>query len=55
MKDKENQITTIFDEAASLYDEVRPRYPEVMYDDVVSLSGINSKARILEIGLGCLL
>ena len=41
-----------FDEAALLYDEVRPGYPEDLFDDVVSLSGIPAGGRILEIGCG---
>ena len=36
----------------SLYDEVRPGYPEELFDDVVSLSGIPAGGRILEIGCG---
>ena len=35
-----------------LYDEVRPGYPEELFDDVVSLSGIPAGGRILEIGCG---
>src|ERR687889_1666147 len=47
-----NRLRTTFDEAASLYDEVRPGYPEELFDDVVSLSGIPPAGRILEIGCG---
>jgi SAM-dependent methyltransferase len=47
-----NRLRTTFDEAASLYDEVRPGYPEDLFDDVVSLSGIRPAGRILEIGCG---
>src|SRR5918911_3342325 len=52
MDDRRNRLQTIFDEAASLYDEVRPGYPEDLFDDVVSLSGIPAGGRILEIGCG---
>jgi SAM-dependent methyltransferase len=45
-------LRTTFDEAASLYDEVRPGYPEELFDDVISLSGIEPAGRILEIGCG---
>ena len=45
-----NRLRTTFDEAASLYEEVRPGYPEDLFDDVVSLSGIPAGGRILEIG-----
>src|SRR5215213_6736401 len=37
---KRNRLRTTFDGVASLYDEVRPGYPEELFDDVVSLSGI---------------
>src|SRR5215211_3949093 len=52
MADQRNRLRTTFDEAASLYDEVRPGYPEELFDDVVSLSGIEPAGRILEIGCG---
>ncbi len=52
MADERLQLRTTFDEAALLYDEVRPGYPEALFDDVVSLSGIPSGGRILEIGCG---
>jgi methylase of polypeptide subunit release factors len=42
----------VFDEEALLYDEVRPGYPEELFDDVVSLSGTPPEGRILEIGCG---
>ena len=52
MADERNRLRTTFDGAASLYDDVRPGYPEDLFDDVVSLSGIPSGGRILEIGCG---
>src|SRR3712207_5578274 len=52
MADDRNRLATTFDEAASLYDEVRPGYPENLFEDVVSLSGIQAGGRILEIGCG---
>ncbi|MCP4423480.1 MAG: SAM-dependent methyltransferase, partial [Chloroflexi bacterium] len=42
----------LFDEAAELYDEVRPSYPEALVEDVVALSGIGKNGRILEVGPG---
>jgi SAM-dependent methyltransferase len=42
----------IFDEAAELYDRVRPSYPTALVDDLVALSGIPPTARVLEIGIG---
>jgi SAM-dependent methyltransferase len=52
MGDDRNSLRTTFDEAAALYDEVRPGYPEDLFDDIVSLSGIPAGGRILEIGCG---
>src|SRR5215211_5383123 len=52
MADERNRLRTTFDEAASLYDEVRPGYPDELFDDIVSFSGIPPAGRILEIGCG---
>ena len=52
MAQERAKLRATFDEAALLYDEVRPGYPEELFDDVVSLSGIPSGGRILEIGCG---
>ena len=41
-----------FNKVARLYDEMRPRYPEALVADVVSLSGIPPDGRILEVGCG---
>jgi SAM-dependent methyltransferase len=52
MAEERDRLRTTFDEAALLYDEVRPGYPEDLFDDIVSLSGIPAAGRILEIGCG---
>ena len=52
MTDEEKRLRTTFDEVASLYDEVRPGYPEGLFDDIISLSGIRPAGQILEIGCG---
>src|SRR5918995_5739534 len=52
MAEERDRLKTTFDEAALLYDEVRPGYPEDLFDDVVSPSGILAEGRILEIGCG---
>src|SRR5690348_2105073 len=46
------QLRQTFDQYAQLYDEARPGYPETLFDDIVSLSGIPAQGRILEIGCG---
>jgi SAM-dependent methyltransferase len=52
MAEERDRLRMTFDEAASLYDEVRPDYPEDLFDDIVSLSGIPAGGKILEIGCG---
>src|ERR687889_1191732 len=52
MAEGRDRLRTTFDEAAAIYDEVRPGYPEDLFDDVVSLSKIPARGRILEIGCG---
>jgi len=52
MSDERNRLRTTYDEAALLYDEARLGYPEAIFDDVVSLSGIPPAGRILEVGCG---
>ena len=34
------RLRSTFDRAALLYDKVRPGYPEELFEDLVSLSGI---------------
>ena len=48
----DTELKTTFNTAATLYEEVRPGYPENLIQDVVNLSGLNDHSRILEIGCG---
>ena len=48
----DTNLKTTFNTASTLYEEVRPGYPEALIRDVVDLSGIKSHSRILEIGCG---
>ncbi|WP_322682102.1 MULTISPECIES: class I SAM-dependent methyltransferase [unclassified Nostoc] len=52
MTDERSQLRTTFNQVALLYDQVRPGYPEALFDDVVSLSKITPDGKILEIGCG---
>lgn len=47
-----HRLRTTFDQAASLYRDVRPGYPEALFDDLVAHSGIPPGGRILEVGCG---
>jgi SAM-dependent methyltransferase len=48
----EVDAATSFDAVSDLYDRYRPAYPDSLYTDLVSLSGIRGNARVLEIGGG---
>jgi SAM-dependent methyltransferase len=41
-----------FNEVAELYHEIRPRYPERLFADLVKLTNLPDNARVLEIGAG---
>ena len=46
------KLRTTFNTAPTLYEEIRPGYPEELIRDVVNLSGLNDRSRILEVGCG---
>lgn len=46
------QLRSSFNDAAQLYDEVRPGYPPQIVDAIVALSELPSNGTILEIGCG---
>lgn len=52
MPHENRALRTTFDQAALLYDEARPKYPEQLFDDLVAFSAIPKDGRILEIGCG---
>jgi SAM-dependent methyltransferase len=41
-----------FDTVAQSYDEVRPRYPEALFDDLLNIAHPRQGGRILEVGAG---
>jgi SAM-dependent methyltransferase len=45
-------LRSTFDQDASLYEEVRPGYPNALFEDIIKLSKIPEDGRILEIGCG---
>ncbi len=51
-RERRYQLRTTFDTVANHYDSARPGYPEELFDDIVSLSGLPDNGRVLEIGCG---
>ena len=45
-------LKTTFNTAATLYEDVRPGYPEKLIQDIINLSDLEDHSRILEIGCG---
>jgi SAM-dependent methyltransferase len=45
-------LRSTFDQAAELYDRVRPGYPAALFDDLAELTLIGPGSRVLEIGPG---
>ena len=39
-----------FDDVAELYERARPTYPDELFDDLVALTGLKPRSRVLEIG-----
>lgn len=52
MTEQRTVLRATFNRDALLYDEARPGYPEELFDDIVSLSGMPAGGRILEFGCG---
>ena len=52
MKMPDQTLRMSFNAVAALYAEMRPGYPQELIEDVVTLSGIPDKGKILEIGCG---
>jgi SAM-dependent methyltransferase len=48
----DQRLRTTFNEAAELYDRMRPGYPAAMFDDLARAAGLKPGARVLEIGCG---
>ena len=46
------ELKTTFNTTPTLYEDVRPSYPEELIRDVIDLSGLEDNNRVLEIGCG---
>lgn len=42
----------VFNEVAELYDRVRPGYPDRLFADLVSITGLDERSSVLEVGCG---
>ena len=45
-------MSSTFDEAAEVYDAVRPGYPDELFEDVAKLTGLGRGSKVLEVGCG---
>lgn len=52
MSPREGDPTALFDAIGELYDRVRPRYAEALFDDLLRESGVGAESFLLEIGCG---
>lgn len=41
-----------FENAALIYDSIRPDYPDELFNDIFSLCSLSEKSKVLEIGMG---
>jgi SAM-dependent methyltransferase len=48
--DERERLGQTFDQAAEIYDRVRPDYPEALFDDLIALTGLVRGDRLLEVG-----
>jgi hypothetical protein len=44
------RLALTFDSAADLYDRVRPDYPDALFDDLITATGLTRASRLLEVG-----
>jgi SAM-dependent methyltransferase len=42
----------VFNEVPELYDRVRPAYPDELFADLVEITGLDERSRVLEVGCG---
>lgn len=46
------ELRQSFDQVAERYEQIRPGYPEQLFEDVIEYSGLHAGAQLLEIGCG---
>lgn len=50
--DTDTPLRETFDDVALLYNEARPRYPEELFEALITVAGLSAGAKLLEIGPG---
>ena len=50
--DDNNILKRTFDEVARLYNEIRPRYPDALFEKLMAVAGLQPGSTLLEIGPG---
>ena len=45
-------VGRVFNEVPEVYDRVRPTYPDELFDDLVTITGVSRRSSILEVGCG---
>ena len=45
-----DDLRTTFERAAEHYDRARPAHPEILFDELILLTGVSAGDRVLEIG-----
>jgi SAM-dependent methyltransferase len=48
--EERERLRQTFDQAAEIYDRVRPDYPEALFEDLIALAGLVPGDRLLEVG-----
>jgi SAM-dependent methyltransferase len=47
-----NDLGGVFNEVAELYDRVRPTYPDELFADLATFTGVDRQSSVLEVGCG---
>ena len=47
-----DEVGQVFNEVPELYDRVRPGYPAEMFSDLITITGLNARSAVLEVGCG---
>src|SRR3954465_6162416 len=48
----QRHLGRVFNEVPELYDRVRPGYPDELFSDLVTITGMGKRSSVLEVGCG---